>query len=74
MWRNLNSGMSVNEVRKAFLETSLKAEIQLVSPKDLSTVWAGTGVGMVKQSESADKIVETIRAEARQRLQAMASL
>ena len=74
MWHNLESGMSVEEVRQAFMEASREAECQSVDPKDLSTMWAGTGVGMVKKMEPANEIVETIRTEARLRIHAMPSL
>ncbi|KAI4854451.1 hypothetical protein E4T44_00164 [Aureobasidium sp. EXF-8845] len=74
MWHNLDGGMSVDEVRRAFFESYRKAESQHVSPKDLSTIWAGTGVGMVKELESAENIVKSIRAGAQLRLQAMSSL
>lgn len=71
MWHNLDSGMSVRDVRQAYLEASRKAELQKIDPKDLSTIWAGTGVGMVKRMEPADEIVKNIRTEARLRLQTM---
>lgn len=74
MWHNLDSGMSVRDVRQAFLEASSEAEFQSVDLKDLSTIWAGTDVGMVKKLEPADEIVKTIRTEARLRLQDMPSL
>ena len=46
-----------------------EARGQQLDFKETVTVWAGTGVGMVKKSERAADIVQQVRSEARKRLQ-----
>ena len=68
MWTNSAGGLDGNSARSALYEDLRKAESGDVGVKDVSTIWAGTGVGLVKRLESAASIVDQVREEARNKL------
>ncbi|KAE8405663.1 hypothetical protein BDV37DRAFT_292886 [Aspergillus pseudonomiae] len=62
-------GMSMSDMRIQLHRDLQDARGQQLDFKETVTVWAGTGVGMVKKSERAADMVEQVQSEARRRLQ-----
>ncbi|KAB8271902.1 hypothetical protein BDV30DRAFT_249807 [Aspergillus minisclerotigenes] len=62
-------GMSMSDMRIQLYRDLQGTQGQQLDFKETITVWAGTGVGMVKKSDRAADIVEQVRCEARRRLQ-----
>ncbi|KAL4744923.1 hypothetical protein BDW72DRAFT_187639 [Aspergillus terricola var. indicus] len=61
-------GMSIDEIRARLYVTASRVGSEDGSFRDVSSLWAGTGVGLVKSVEKAGDIVKTVREDARQRL------
>ncbi|KAE8324319.1 hypothetical protein BDV39DRAFT_195205 [Aspergillus sergii] len=61
--------MSMSDMRIQLSRDLQGARGRELDFKEIVTVWAGTGVGMVKKSERAADIVEQVQSEAQRRLQ-----
>ncbi|KAL4998956.1 2-nitropropane dioxygenase [Aspergillus recurvatus] len=61
-------GLSIDEIRARLYVTASRAGSEDDSFRDASSLWAGTGVGLVKSIDKAGDIVEKVRKDARQRL------
>ncbi|KAL4986242.1 2-nitropropane dioxygenase [Aspergillus falconensis] len=68
-YEDLESGMDVSEMRERLYWRISMARSGQVSVRDTSSLWAGAGVGMLKEVKTAGDIVESVREEAKQRLQ-----
>ncbi|KAJ5182681.1 hypothetical protein N7492_000297 [Penicillium capsulatum] len=67
---DLQSGRSMDEIRsRVYQKLFQKGASGNLDVKDVSSMWAGTGVGMVRKTQRAEAIVEEVRVGARQRLQ-----
>jgi nitronate monooxygenase len=74
-WKDHLDGVGIEEIRKLHNE-AVKGE-DAGYDKDLkgrAAIWAGTGVGMVKEVESAKDIVEGVRREVKEILSRVAKL
>ncbi|SPO07469.1 related to FMN-dependent 2-nitropropane dioxygenase [Cephalotrichum gorgonifer] len=63
MYQSIKDGLSTEEARRKLYQ-DLRG--QNVSPQDTMSIWAGTGVGMVKKVEKAADIVSQVRKAARE--------
>lgn len=71
IYDDLESGMDVEEARERLYHRSQDASSAI---KDSTTIWAGTGVGMLKRVEKAEDIVKNILSETKALVQDMAKL
>ncbi|KAF7537415.1 hypothetical protein G7054_g3784 [Neopestalotiopsis clavispora] len=71
MYDNFKSGMSIDDIQAHFLEHCRMIPQDVVNT---SAIWAGTGVGMLKNLERASEIVEVIRTDAKRLLKNAAGL
>ncbi|KAL4971393.1 2-nitropropane dioxygenase [Aspergillus desertorum] len=66
-WEN---GMDGEEMReRLYWRISMARSGERLSARDTSSLWAGAGVGMVKEVETAGEIVARVRREAKDQLQ-----
>lgn len=70
IYSNSESGMSIEDIRREIYRESRGLNDEKASIEDYTTIWAGTGVGMLKGLESASDITTRIRDETRKVLQA----
>ncbi|RFU81187.1 nitronate monooxygenase [Trichoderma arundinaceum] len=68
IYNNLETGMSINEVREQLYRDSQRSQVEEVKMRDIACIWAGTGVGMVTKLEQAADIVKQVQEDARKRL------
>ncbi|KAL4820359.1 2-nitropropane dioxygenase [Aspergillus spinulosporus] len=61
-----NRGVPIDEIRAKLYATASRVGSEDGSFRDASSLWAGTGVGLVKSIEKAGDIVKTVREDARQ--------
>lgn len=66
---DLQKGRSMEEIRSRIYQKMYSGPSGKMDLKDVSSIWAGAGVGMVKRTEAADSIVKEVRDIAKQRLQ-----
>lgn len=69
--------MSSKDIRKtrAWLSAAMNGpEAEDLDVQDMGSLWAGTGVGMIKRSENAADIVRSIQEDTKERLMKAASL
>ncbi|RAL10141.1 nitronate monooxygenase [Aspergillus homomorphus CBS 101889] len=69
-YENEQKGMSMEEVRAELLRDGDRLRETENGYRDTSSVWAGTGVGLMSKLEQAKDIVETVREDAKKRLRA----
>ena len=63
------SGVGIDKSR-AWLTSAMNGpEAENLETKDLRSIWAGTGVGLVKKQDNADVIVQEVRSNARSHLE-----
>ncbi|KAE8341251.1 hypothetical protein BDV24DRAFT_163680 [Aspergillus arachidicola] len=67
-YEHVKRGMSMSDKRIQLSRDLQGARGRELDLKEIVTVWAGTGVGMVKKSERAADIVEQVQSEAQRRL------
>ncbi|KAK6384349.1 hypothetical protein LTS17_001912 [Exophiala oligosperma] len=68
IYDDVQGGLSMDQARRRLYDRDQLTASRSVKVKDVSTIWAGTGVGMVKRLESAADIVEQIQTDTRKRL------
>ncbi|RSL57583.1 hypothetical protein CEP54_008204 [Fusarium duplospermum] len=68
IYEDFESGMSIEEVQRTVYNASAKLGSGEAPIKDVMTVWAGTGVGMVKRLEKAGDITRAVREDAKKLL------
>ncbi|KAL6365958.1 hypothetical protein LRP88_00541 [Fusarium phalaenopsidis] len=68
IYEDFEAGMSIEEVQRRVYNASAQPDSGEVPIKDIMTVWAGTGVGMVKRLEKAGDITRAVREEAKKLL------
>ncbi|KAL2836309.1 2-nitropropane dioxygenase [Aspergillus pseudoustus] len=61
-------GVSIDEIRAGLYARASGGQAGGDSFKDMSSLWAGTGVGLVRNIENAGDIVQGVREHAKQRL------
>ncbi|KAJ5096726.1 2-nitropropane dioxygenase precursor [Penicillium angulare] len=65
---DVQNGLSIDQMRVRLYNNIYKNQNEEVDAKDVSSFWAGSGVGMVKKLERAGDIVEDTRNDTRNRL------
>ncbi|KAL1861057.1 hypothetical protein Plec18167_003659 [Paecilomyces lecythidis] len=65
IYENLTKGLPIREVREQFNDMLREKQGWNLDAKDLPSVWAGTGVGMVKRTEKAGDIVKQVQLQSR---------
>ncbi|KAL2400404.1 hypothetical protein ABEF95_002136 [Exophiala dermatitidis] len=68
IYEDARQGLSISEVRKRLYERNRLASAGQVNIKDVATIWAGTGVGLVKRLEKAADIVKQMQTDTKRRL------
>ncbi|KEZ40757.1 Dioxygenase [Scedosporium apiospermum] len=63
IYENMESGLSIEEVRMKLREDYEKARSDPTKVRDVYSMWAGTGIGMVKKLEKAADIVGRVQTE-----------
>ncbi|KAL4736268.1 2-nitropropane dioxygenase [Aspergillus similis] len=61
-------GVSIDEIRARLYVVASRVGSEDGTFRDTSSLWAGTGVGLVKSIQKAGDIAETVREDAKQRL------
>ena len=65
------SGVGIEEIRRSYAEAGSGAGGGFEAGNKRTTVWAGTGIGLVQEEQGAAEIVEQVRAEARRIIDGM---
>ncbi|KAI8712231.1 NMO domain-containing protein [Fusarium sp. LHS14.1] len=68
IYDDFEAGMSIEEVQSKLYDASAQLGSVEAPIKDVMTVWAGTGVGMVKRLEKAGDITRAVREDAKKLL------
>ncbi|KAK9233749.1 hypothetical protein V1525DRAFT_138210 [Lipomyces kononenkoae] len=68
-YEDLTMGMPIPEVRTKFYSRLRRGQEGQLDTPDQPSVWAGTGVGLVKKMDKAADIVQEVQIDARKRLE-----
>ncbi|KAJ5100128.1 hypothetical protein N7532_007129 [Penicillium argentinense] len=55
------SGVDINQIRAWLFSSMNNPAAERLGPKDMGSIWAGTGVGLVKKQDKAEVIVQGVR-------------
>ncbi|GFG18013.1 nitronate monooxygenase [Aspergillus udagawae] len=68
VYEDYRNGVGVDRIRTWLYAGARQDGSEPLEPKDTGSIWAGTGVGLVKKVEGAADIVQEVRDDARARL------
>lgn len=68
-YRDHVKGVSIDEIRKSHAEAKHGSELGFGADNRRAAIWAGTGVGLVRNKAPAAKIIDELRQEARTALE-----
>ena len=70
-YKEYKIGVGIEEIRKSYAEAGSGTGGGFEAGNKRTTVWAGTGIGLVKKEQGAAEIVEQVREEARRIIEGM---